>query len=690
MKSSDGKCSECPSGAVSGVIVGISVLVAILVATFLIKKNNRSVKLPTPDDVIKKGVTSAEKITIAFRILMAFIQLTRLTTSFILPWPTSYKESTEAVAVVTEPSVMMRAFPCFASSDSAGLSFTLKKAIMVAVAPILCILLPCVVYGALKLHKGTETVQPGDDTYSSFSSRTIAAVVCLLFVIYPSLVKSTFALLTCVTLEQTDTTSLEVLRSDNGVQCWEGDHSAVVWLLFGPCLIVWVVGIPLLASLLMRHYQRHWICPECGTKSPLTQASCSCGAPVGQDGERMLYSIGVQRKFAFLYKGYEPQYYYWELVVLSRKMIFVVIDVLGETLGPIIQTVLALLTVIVALLLHIKCEPYQVGEIDTLERISLTSSVFTLLAGLFYYGRAYGENGVEDVEDDLSSWVCTVLVMLINVWVILYFFVSLSWVPLPCPEGGGFVRESCVEFFQARKEKKKKKALEGELEGDDLKPRTEKEEEGLPAAFTEKKLLLEETIEKIDAITKDLDKIRTNEKLEGFRGDVAAAQLWMDRLRDAVDWKERQADAVVRRHDWEVATRAVESPKQPCESHAQPACQPASDVTVACVRSAAGIAEVRERRRGGAADVAGSRGRHDRARRGQRRGRARHGGAAGRGGPPPGRRPGAWLCGPVKPMHGCVVAHAHRHGRELQLLYRYEYFCCRSGDSSSSCFAIVC
>ena len=176
-----------------------------------------------------------------------------------------------------------------------------------------------------------------------------------------------------MTLEDAGTSSLEVLRSDNGVQCWEGDHSAVVWLLFGPCVVVWVVGIPLLASLLMRHYQHHWICPECGTKSPLTQASCSCGAPVGQDGERMLYSIGVQRKFAFLYKGYEPQYYYWELIVLSRKMIFVIIDVLGETLGPIIQTVLALLTVVVALLLHIKCEPYQVGEIDTLERISLTS-----------------------------------------------------------------------------------------------------------------------------------------------------------------------------------------------------------------------------------------------------------------------------------------------------------------------------
>ena len=49
----------------------------------------------------------------------------------------------------------------------------------------------------------------------------------------------------------------------------------------------------------------------------------------------------------------------------------------------------------------------------------------------------------------------------------------------------------------ARKEKKK--AQDDEIEGDELKPR---EEEGLPAAFTEKKQLLEETIEKIDAITK--------------------------------------------------------------------------------------------------------------------------------------------------------------------------------------------
>ena len=167
-----------------------TMLVVLIICMFLIMKNNHSVRLPNVDDVLQIGVTSAEKVTIAFRILMAFIQLTRLTTGFILPWPTFVEDSVETVAVITEPSAMMMAFPCLAdvaSTEDEGRSFTITKAALVSIAPAICIVLPMLWYGIAKLRsRGKESVIAGDDSYSTFGDRTTAAIVCLIFVIYPS------------------------------------------------------------------------------------------------------------------------------------------------------------------------------------------------------------------------------------------------------------------------------------------------------------------------------------------------------------------------------------------------------------------------------------------------------------------------------------------------------------------------
>jgi hypothetical protein len=321
MRSSDGRCLECPSTAISAAVLGASILFAVLVGSFLIQKNARSCHLPTVDEVMASGVTSAEKITIAFRIMMAFIQLTRLTTSFVLPWPMPVKATAEAASVVTDPGVATRAVPCFFSSggdddDDGSLPFTMTKSILITLSPVFCILIPAAYYSLAKLResrkKKSEATVEGDDTQSSYMDRTVAAIVCLIFVLYPTVVKQTFSMFTCVDLEAgycsiepaeyltasgcednsgVWTAGLSVLRSDAGVQCFDGDHGKYVWLLSVPSIVLWVIGIPLSAAITMKYYH---------------------DLPMGEDGESALYSLRIQRKFAFLYKGFEPDYYYWE------------------------------------------------------------------------------------------------------------------------------------------------------------------------------------------------------------------------------------------------------------------------------------------------------------------------------------------------------------------------------------------
>ena len=123
--SSDNRCYECPEAGLSALLIAASILFVVIVAVFLIRKNNASVHLPTADEVIQPGVTKAEQTTIAIRILMAFIQLTRLSTSFILPWPGVVETSAEVAAVVTDPGVATKAFPCFFSGQAQPCPFQL-------------------------------------------------------------------------------------------------------------------------------------------------------------------------------------------------------------------------------------------------------------------------------------------------------------------------------------------------------------------------------------------------------------------------------------------------------------------------------------------------------------------------------------------------------------------------------------
>ena len=74
-----------------------------------------------------------------------------------------------------------------------------------------------------------------------------------------------------------------------------------------PSLIVWGLGIPLFAYILLTR-----------EKSKLN-------------------TLELRQKFGFLYRGYRKDYYYWEIVIMYRKIAMVVISVIIGNLGVITQ-----------------------------------------------------------------------------------------------------------------------------------------------------------------------------------------------------------------------------------------------------------------------------------------------------------------------------------------------------------------
>ena len=92
----------------------------------------------------------------------------------------------------------------------------------------------------------------------------------------------------------------------------------------------------------------------------------------------------VRKMVGFLYVGYQGRFYYWEVVVIYRKMVLTALGVFmaSESVRTQVLTLVLLLTD--ALLLHLKCSPFLTPVLNKAELLSLFSVLITAYSGLYF------------------------------------------------------------------------------------------------------------------------------------------------------------------------------------------------------------------------------------------------------------------------------------------------------------------
>lgn len=87
----------------------------------------------------------------------------------------------------------------------------------------------------------------------------------------------------------------ERLKFDLEVLCYEGSHNFWSKYVALPGMFVWVFGIPMFALLLLiREKDR-------------------------------IDKLEVRQRLGFLFRGYKVRYYFWEIVIMFRKISLIVI-----------------------------------------------------------------------------------------------------------------------------------------------------------------------------------------------------------------------------------------------------------------------------------------------------------------------------------------------------------------------------
>ncbi len=82
-------------------------------------------------------------------------------------------------------------------------------------------------------------------------------------------------------------------------------------------------------------------------------------------------SLEVKTRYGFLFNGYGPRTYYWEVVILFRKVFLVISTVFLSTISPETQVLSCMFVVFVNIALQIYNKPYYTSTLNRMENFSL-------------------------------------------------------------------------------------------------------------------------------------------------------------------------------------------------------------------------------------------------------------------------------------------------------------------------------
>lgn len=144
------------------------------------------------------------------------------------------------------------------------------------------------------------------------------------------------------------------LKIDLQVICFEGFHAYFTWYMALPCIIIWGVGIPAIIFVLI------------------------------QKDSEMLETNSVKEKYGFFYNGYKRQNYFWEIIIMYRKILCIVLSIFLRQVGLIVQALVLLIILVVFMQANSQRRPYSARALNDLESMSIISQIVTIYCGIFF------------------------------------------------------------------------------------------------------------------------------------------------------------------------------------------------------------------------------------------------------------------------------------------------------------------
>ena len=140
------------------------------------------------------------------------------------------------------------------------------------------------------------------------------------------------------------------LVADPNIRCFTASHVAVMLTIGLPSVALYVAGVPLILLAVLIRF-RHDIMKDKLEKVPLK----------------------VRLLVGFAFRGFEPDYFFWDVVRIVRKVALIGTTVFLNTLHDKIKVLSAIFVLAVSFSLHIRHFPFKNETVDFFEELTLTN-----------------------------------------------------------------------------------------------------------------------------------------------------------------------------------------------------------------------------------------------------------------------------------------------------------------------------
>ena len=168
--------------------------------------------------------------------------------------------------------------------------------------------------------------------------KLVCITVVTLWLFQPDICHILFASFSCIEIE-----GKQRLLSDLDIVCWEGNHQIFFNYITIPGLVIYVLALPAFFFSVV-HNQREMIELN-AIKQDLNKV-------------KQLQVEKFITRFGFLFNGYKKQYFYWDLIVMMRKVLVIFATEYLKTISNEIQVLISVILVVTNILIVINLKPF--------------------------------------------------------------------------------------------------------------------------------------------------------------------------------------------------------------------------------------------------------------------------------------------------------------------------------------------
>ena len=172
----------------------------------------------------------------------------------------------------------------------------------------------------------------------------------MLFLLHPNITRTFLTVFQCVDISNNEAR----VRVDLEMICYSYQH-LLWWFILGfPTILIWGIGIPLSAFILIYR-----------NRNKLEEES-------------------VKHYYLLLYQGLKKEWFYWEFVNTSRKVLVLSINIFLSTYPLMYRLLFNIILLIGFLRLQIHLQPYKRDRTNKLERKELIAGIMSMFGGTLF------------------------------------------------------------------------------------------------------------------------------------------------------------------------------------------------------------------------------------------------------------------------------------------------------------------